>query len=242
MEDYAYPFVTDLDGDGVVDLLVGNYTGNLYLYLAETTCGDGIEEGAETCDGQIDEGLAITYYYDGDNDGYGTSDNTRSTCHPNAGAGYIEISGDCDDADNSANPGATETCGDGTDQDCDGLDLACVSETTTDDDADGILDTLDDSDGDGVVDADDLTPTVADAPTVEDVDVDSVTVDSTTPVVDDTDTVGDDGGVDSDGNAGTGGGGGCSLNAGAGTTPSFSLLLLLLPVFWVRVVLRRNHN
>lgn len=32
---------------------------------------------------------------------------------------------DCDDADASRHPGASETCGDGVDQDCDGSDLAC---------------------------------------------------------------------------------------------------------------------
>lgn len=41
------------------------------------------------------------------------------------GDGYTENQGDCNDANNKIHPGATETCGDGIDQDCNGSDLAC---------------------------------------------------------------------------------------------------------------------
>ncbi|MCP4600358.1 MAG: SUMF1/EgtB/PvdO family nonheme iron enzyme [Proteobacteria bacterium] len=43
----------------------------------------------------------------------------------NDGDGYTENDGDCDDADSSKYPGATEICGDGIDQDCDGSDQIC---------------------------------------------------------------------------------------------------------------------
>jgi len=43
----------------------------------------------------------------------------------NDGDGYTENGGDCDDSMGSIHPGAAEICGDGTDQDCDGSDLAC---------------------------------------------------------------------------------------------------------------------
>ena len=46
---------------------------------------------------------------------------------------------DCDDADPAVRPGAEEVCGDGIDQDCNGVDAQCVIEGCGDRDADGVL-------------------------------------------------------------------------------------------------------
>jgi hypothetical protein len=79
----------------------------------------------------------------------------------NDGDGYTENGGDCNDSDISIHPGATEICGDGIDQDCDGLDLPCDT-VNIDNDFDGFT-----VDGNGVapyyltgVDCDDNDPTV----------------------------------------------------------------------------------
>jgi hypothetical protein len=41
--------------------------------------------------------------------------------------GFTKEQGDCNDSDSSINPDATEICGDGIDQDCDGSDLPCLT-------------------------------------------------------------------------------------------------------------------
>lgn len=52
--------------------------------------------------------------------------------------GYTENQGDCNDMASNIHPGATEICGDGIDQDCNGSDLACTpSPGNIDDDRDG---------------------------------------------------------------------------------------------------------
>ncbi len=64
-----------------------------------------------------------TYYRDNDQDGCGDPTNSRiDTIQP---TGYVQNKTDCDDANSSIHPGATEICGDGIDQDCNGSDKAC---------------------------------------------------------------------------------------------------------------------
>jgi len=66
------------------------------------------------CDGHVDEGLIRTFYRDADGDGYGGYKFTQG-CSPDQG--YVEVSGDCDDAAPAIHPNAQELP-DGRDNNC----------------------------------------------------------------------------------------------------------------------------
>ena len=138
----------DVDGDGIGDLLIGAggyddaeadggqislYTGtpdaDLDGYLTSEDCDDGdngVNPGAtevpangidEDCDGYD------LCYVDTDDDLYGSTTTATSADLDCTGAHESRFSTDCDDADASRNPGATETVADGIDSDCNGLEL-----------------------------------------------------------------------------------------------------------------------
>jgi len=74
----------------------------------------------QDCDGDVDEGLDLTWYIDVDEDGFGDDEVTELDCaQPD---GFVDTGGDCDDEDGGVYPGATDVAGDGIDQDCDGSD------------------------------------------------------------------------------------------------------------------------
>jgi hypothetical protein len=114
--------------------------------LDATDCNDGssqIRPGAtevcdgvdQDCDGTIDEGVKITFYADGDSDGYGSASTVTNTC--SAPTGFVSDSTDCDDSKGFVHPGAVEVC-DGVDDDCDGLvDESVKSPFYADVDGDG---------------------------------------------------------------------------------------------------------
>lgn len=60
-----------------------------------------------------------TWYDDDDGDTYGDSKDTQSRCAQPTG--YVSNSLDCDDTSAAVNPGATETCDNGIDNDCDNV-------------------------------------------------------------------------------------------------------------------------
>lgn len=71
----------------------------------------------DDCDGDIDEGVQLTFYADADGDGFGDASSVTLAC--TAPTGYVQNDDDCDDADMSVNPSAVETCNE-IDDDCDG--------------------------------------------------------------------------------------------------------------------------
>ncbi|MFH1467003.1 MAG: MopE-related protein [Pseudomonadota bacterium] len=124
-------FYADLDGDGygddantifICDLPDG-YVGA--GYDCDDTDADTHPGAPETCDGadddcdgEIDEDAtdALTWYVDGDGDGYGDDGETTEACQQPSG--FVVTSDDCDDGDVGVHPGAVERC-DGVDEDCD---------------------------------------------------------------------------------------------------------------------------
>ena len=82
----------------------------------------------DNCAGGIDEGLATsTYYQDLDGDGFGTTANSTIAC--SKPANYVLLNADCNDNNNNVNPGKTEVCGDGLDNNCDGnTDEGCANQ------------------------------------------------------------------------------------------------------------------
>lgn len=90
---------------------------NNAIYPGAPEICDGFDNN---CNGQNDEGLTfLNYYFDGDGDGFGIGNPTVS-CNPVSG--YATQNGDCDDSNNSAYPGATDSEGNGIDENCDGVD------------------------------------------------------------------------------------------------------------------------
>lgn len=61
----------------------------------------------------------VTYYEDWDGDGYGNPSVTTISCS-GAPGGFVSNNDDCDDNNSSTYPGASEICGDGMDNNCDG--------------------------------------------------------------------------------------------------------------------------
>ena len=133
-------------GDEQCDGLDNDCNGKVDDGLGTTTCGQGICEhtvvncvdgqsqqcdpmegaGDEVCDlldndcnGEVDEGQAgacTLYFSDDDEDGWGVGDPV-CLCQPEAP--YTALAGgDCNDDAGDVNPGASEECGDGVDNDC----------------------------------------------------------------------------------------------------------------------------
>jgi hypothetical protein len=131
-------FYRDADGDGFGSTETLQACSALAGYV--DVPGDCNDEDAEVypgadevcdgednnCDGTTDEFLRSTFFLDVDGDGFGGTESTQACSAP---AGYVDISGDCDDTAAGTHPGSEEVC-DGKDNDCDALvdgDLALQS-------------------------------------------------------------------------------------------------------------------
>ncbi|MFT5684520.1 MAG: hypothetical protein ACI8RZ_005461 [Myxococcota bacterium] len=105
----------DKDGDG--------YNGDLDCNDENEAINPGTAEECDgidnDCDGDVDEGLLLTWYADGDEDTHGDPDSSTDACvQP---SGYVDNSDDCNDTSALFFPGAPEDdCEDPNDYNCDG--------------------------------------------------------------------------------------------------------------------------
>lgn len=130
----ALEWYADMDGD-----LYGDPLNSLFScqqpqnHVSDNTdCDDGsasihpeADEYCDSidsdCDGSLDEDDsldALTWYFDGDQDGYGDSLAQSQSC--SQPAGYVSNDMDCDDNNNLRSPDQSEVCN-SIDDDCDGI-------------------------------------------------------------------------------------------------------------------------
>ena len=103
-----------------------------YTWNNQTYSSTGIYTGTTTnC---ITEKLnltiapTVTYYADVDADGYGNASVSQVSCS-GAPANYVANNTDCNDTNATVHPGAVEICGDGIDNNCNGIvDETCLTE------------------------------------------------------------------------------------------------------------------
>ncbi len=120
------------------------------IYPGANEVCNGVDDDCDSLIDDNDPGLdistTVSYYTDGDRDGYGDAATARQAC--DATATEVALSGDCDDASAAVNPGAREVCN-GIDDDC---DLAIDDDDTSLDTSTGSA-WYPDTDGDGFGDA-----------------------------------------------------------------------------------------
>lgn len=125
-------FYADIDADGFGNpvLIVESCSAPVGYVNNSLDCNDfndlinpaaveacnGIDDN---CNGTIDEGALVAFYADADGDGFGDVAVMVEAC--TAPVGFVENNDDCNDASADVNPLAVEVCGNGIDDNCDGI-------------------------------------------------------------------------------------------------------------------------
>jgi hypothetical protein len=115
---------TDVDGDGYSACTHDCNDLDGAIHPDATEVCDDVDND---CDGTVDGASAVDatiYYYDGDGDDHGDASISALAC--DAPSGYVADSSDCNDGDFAIHPDAEEICGDGLDNDCDGVPGTCT--------------------------------------------------------------------------------------------------------------------
>jgi hypothetical protein len=86
---------------------------------ADEVC-NGVDDDCDSAIDDSDDNVTdpLTWFPDGDNDGFGTDEGSVVSCV--SPSGHVADGGDCDDTIPEVNPGVAEVCNNGLDDDCDG--------------------------------------------------------------------------------------------------------------------------
>jgi hypothetical protein len=101
--------IIDPSNEDLNNCMAGNY--NLIV-----TDANGCTASVSTT---ISEPSPNIFYYDTDNDTYGSDYEYAIGCNPPSG--FVSIGGDCNDSASTVYPGAAEICGNSVDENCDGI-------------------------------------------------------------------------------------------------------------------------
>ncbi|MGN6211238.1 CARDB domain-containing protein [Parafilimonas sp.] len=119
----SHTYYADNDGDGFGD------ASNFINECSATPPAGYVTDNTDCDDNNAAVNPATTWYKDADNDGY-SDGNTKTQCSKPSGykraTALLATSGDCDDNNAAVHPNATEICGNGIDDNCNGqVDEGC---------------------------------------------------------------------------------------------------------------------